>query len=61
MAKEQQYTAEDGLKILEYLGITNLTGQERQIFKCAWSGIYQAYKKELMMHPGHLTTVQVKH
>jgi len=30
MAKEQQYIAEDGLKVLEYLGITNVTEQERE-------------------------------
>lgn len=30
------YTADDGLKVLEYFGITNITDAEREVFKDKW-------------------------
>lgn len=37
---EKQYTYEDGLNVLNYLGITNLTKKEKQIFRDKWSNFY---------------------
>lgn len=42
MAKENVYTAEDGIKILKYLGITNITQEEIQKFKENWLNFYPA-------------------
>ena len=36
----QEYTYEDGLKVLKYLGIANLTEQEIKIFREKWSNFY---------------------
>jgi hypothetical protein len=34
------YTAEDGLDVLTYLGILNLTKQEKEVFREKWDGVY---------------------
>ena len=38
------YTAEDGLNILTYLRLTNLTDGERQVFKEKWDAVYREHK-----------------
>ena len=40
--QEQPYTNEDGLKVLRYLGITNLTDKEKQTFREKWSNFYES-------------------
>lgn len=35
-----EYTAEDGLNVLEYLGIKNITKEEKQVFKEKWDEFY---------------------
>lgn len=35
-----EYTAEDGLNVLEYLGIKNITEKEKQVFKEKWGEFY---------------------
>jgi hypothetical protein len=42
------YTAEDGLNILTYLRLTNLTEQERKVFGEKWDGVYKM-RKDLIM------------
>jgi len=36
----ENYTPEDGLKVLEYLHLTNLTKEERKVFKEKWGDLY---------------------
>lgn len=35
-----KYKAKDGLNVLTYLGILNLTEQERKVFKEKWNDVY---------------------
>lgn len=42
----REYTAEDGLKILTYLGIKNITEGEIKTFEEKWSEFYQ--KKDII-------------
>ena len=37
-----KYSADDGLKILTYLGLTNLTPKEQKTFKDKWPEMYAA-------------------
>ena len=39
--KNKNYTSEDGLHILHYLGINNITDREREKFKEKWDIIYK--------------------
>ena len=45
--KKRQYSAENGLKVLEYLGIT-ITEQEKQLFKENWDCFYKSKDKDLI-------------
>lgn len=45
MANEKEYTAEDGLNLLNYLGITTITERERWVFRERWEQIYNSNKK----------------
>ena len=42
------YTAEDGLNVLAYLGISDLSEKEREIFTSEWEESYQKSKKGLL-------------
>jgi hypothetical protein len=42
MDEKEQYNAEDGLSVLKYLGITNLTKEETQKFRENWPNFYPA-------------------
>jgi len=44
----ENYTAKDGLNVLNYLGITNLTNQEKTTFKEKWDEVYQSHKQDLI-------------
>lgn len=35
-----EYTVDDGLKVLEYLGLTNITDREKEIFREQWSRVF---------------------
>ncbi len=35
------YTAEDGLNVLNYLGITNITDEEKEVFRGNWNRYYR--------------------
>ena len=35
------YVAEDGLNVLSYLGITNITGKEKEVFREKWDEFYK--------------------
>ena len=39
-----EYTAEDGLNVLSYLGITNITDREKEVFREKWGEFYLAGK-----------------
>ncbi len=41
-----EYVAKDGLSILNYLGIFNLTKQEREVFKGRWEEFYKMNDKD---------------
>ena len=43
-----EYKAEDGLKILTYLGILCLTNQEKQVFKEKWNDLYNSIKDPIL-------------
>lgn len=43
-----EYTAEDGLKVLKYLGLTNLTEEELNIFKEKWDAVYSSRHKNII-------------
>lgn len=49
-----EYDHEDGLKVLKYLGITNITEEEERIFKEKWDGVYQARNKSIISTVGTL-------
>ena len=40
--------AEDGLGLLNYLGITNLTNKEIEVFREEWNGVYSMRNKSLV-------------
>ncbi|MBS3086455.1 hypothetical protein J4422_02025 [Candidatus Pacearchaeota archaeon] len=42
------YTSEDGLKILTYLRLTNLTQQEREVFREKWPEFYRGHGQDLI-------------
>ncbi len=44
----REYTAEDGLNVLNYLGITNITDRERTIFREKWDEFYQGRNQDLI-------------
>ena len=39
--KTTYHTAEDGLNVLSYLGITNITGKEKEVFREKWDEFYK--------------------
>ena len=41
MTQTTEYTAQDGLNVLGYLGITNITNREREVFREKWDGVYK--------------------
>ena len=43
------YTAEDGLNILGYLGITKITEEEKRVFREKWDQVYQAENRNLVL------------
>lgn len=43
-----EYTAKDGLHVLNYLSILNLTEQEREVFKEKWDEFYNSHDKDLI-------------
>ena len=43
------YTSGDGLNILTYLGLTNLTDRERELFRKKWAGVYSGCGGDLIM------------
>ena len=43
-----EYTAEDGLTLLTYLGILNLTDKEREVFHERWNEFYQLNKQDVI-------------
>jgi len=36
-----EYNAEDGLRVLEYLGINNVTDEEKKVFREKWQRFYR--------------------
>ena len=49
-----EYTAEDGLKILRYLELTNLTEEEINVFKERWDAIYSSRRNDIISTTWHL-------
>ncbi len=43
-----EYTAKDGLNLLNYLSILNLTEQEREVFREKWDELYKGHNKDLI-------------
>jgi len=43
------YTAEDGLKVLNYLGLIDLSDRERDVFRERWNEFYEAGNDDLVM------------
>ena len=48
------YAAEDGLNILTYLGLTNLTEREREVFREKWKEVYEQRGENPIMATWHL-------
>ena len=44
-----EYTAEDGLSVLNFLGITNITDEEIGVFEEKWKEFYKARDQNLVM------------
>ena len=42
------YTAEDGLMILNYLGITNITDREKEVFREKWNEFYRGRNQDVI-------------
>jgi len=42
------YTAEDGLSVLNHLGITNITAREKAVFREKWDEFYQGRDQNLI-------------
>ena len=42
MTQQLEYTAEDGLKLLEYLGIIDMSKTEIELFKDKWREVYSS-------------------
>lgn len=42
------HSAEDGFEILEMLGITNLTDEEKEVFKKEWKDVYGLNRNRLI-------------
>ncbi|MBS3090974.1 hypothetical protein J4217_00820 [Candidatus Pacearchaeota archaeon] len=42
------YTAEDGLNVLNYLGITRITDKEKAVFREKWNNLYQSKKQDII-------------
>ncbi|MBI2124706.1 hypothetical protein HYT92_02840 [Candidatus Pacearchaeota archaeon] len=42
------YAAEDGLNVLDYLGLTNITGKEKEVFREKWDEIYKNKDKDFI-------------
>ena len=40
----KEYTAEDGLNLLTYLGITRITDEEKRVFRDLWAKVYEQSK-----------------
>lgn len=43
-----EYTADDGLSVLTYLGITNVTDKEKEVFRAKWDQVYQSHGRDLI-------------
>lgn len=44
----REYTAEDGLNVLNYLGIINITDRERTVFREKWDEFYRGRNRDLI-------------
>lgn len=47
--KSADYTAETGLKVLEYLGITAVTEEEKKLFRKKWTEFYDGKRNDVVM------------
>ena len=47
MTKEH-YNAEDGLNVLNYLGLTRFTNKEIEVFKEKWNELYKSTNQDLI-------------
>ena len=48
MKNKRNYSAEDGLNVLEYLGIGNITEQEKEKFRENWDKFYASHSRDLI-------------
>ncbi len=48
MDQSREYTAENGLDILHYLGITNITAKEEAVFREKWDEFYRGHNKDFI-------------
>ena len=42
------YTAEDGLNVLNYIGLTNITDREKAVFREKWDEFYRGRNQDLI-------------
>jgi hypothetical protein len=49
MTQTKEYTAEDGLAVLDYLGLTNITAKEEAVFREKWNEVYKSNNKSIVM------------
>ncbi len=48
MKQSREYGSEDGLNVLTYLGIRNITDKEEEVFRNRWSEFYQSHNKDFI-------------
>lgn len=48
MSQTRKYSAEDGLKVLAYLGLTRITDEEKAVFRKEWGKFYKTHNGDLI-------------